>query len=174
MTAYGTEEIRDMIDKCLDRLVWILQFLMGIIILIMTISNVIQVFTRYFVSYQLMWVEDISSMGLYWIFALGMPMAWILSAHLDMNVFERYMSDAVKQFLWFLQQLCGIVCGVFLIIIANRCIRLNRGYVMSIIGFDESMRYIPLLAAGILLLIISGLMIASRLIKKKQGGEVGV
>lgn len=163
-----------MIDRCLDRLVWILQFLMGLIILIMTISNVIQVFTRYFISYQLMWVEDISSMGLYWIFALGMPMAWILGAHLDMNVFEQFMSRRFKRILWFLQQICGIICGAFLIIIANRCIRLNKGYVMSIVGFDESMRYVPLFVAGVLFLVISMMMIMSRLIKEKQGKEIDI
>ena len=48
--------------------------------------------------------------------------------------------------------LMGIILGIAYIIAGMRSISLNRGLVMSIIGFDEMWRYIPLVVCGVLLI----------------------
>ena len=161
-----------MLDKLLKGMVDILQVLMGLIILVMTVSNIIQIVTRYFISYQVMWVEDVSIFGLYWIFAFGMPMAWIIGAHLDMNAFENLMSAGFKRFLWLIQQIVGIGAGIGLIYTGKCCIDANKGFIMSIIGVDEMWRYVPLVVAGVLLLIAIALLLAKAIVDKSQGKEL--
>ena len=148
-----------MVDKILDGIVKTIQILLGIVILIMAGANVIQVVTRYFVSVQVMWVEDVSMLGLYWIFGLGTPMCWVLRKHLNMNAFEMKMSPKVRLALWILQNIVGVACGVGIIYLGAKCIEINSGFVMSTIGFDEAFRYYPLVACGILMIVVCILLL---------------
>lgn len=148
-----------MVDKILDGIVKTIQIILGIIILIMAGANVIQVITRYFVSVQVMWVEDVSMLGLYWIFGLGTPMCWVLRKHLNMNAFEMKMSPKVRLALWILQNIVGIACGVGIIYLGAKCIEINAGFIMSTIGFDEAFRYYPLVACGILMIVVCVLLL---------------
>ena len=148
-----------MVDKILDGIVKTIQIILGIIILIMAGANVIQVITRYFVSVQVMWGEDVSMLGLYWIFGLGTPMCWVLRKHLNMNAFEMKMSPKVRLALWILQNIVGIACGVGIIYLGAKCIEINAGFIMSTIGFDEAFRYYPLVACGILMIVVCVLLL---------------
>ena len=148
-----------MVDKILDGIVKTIQIILGIIILIMAGANVIQVITRYFVSVQVMWVEDVSMLGLYWIFGLGTPMCWVLRKHLNMNAFEMKMSPKVRLALWILQNIVGIARGVGIIYLGAKCIEINAGFIMSTIGFDEAFRYYPLVACGILMIVVCVLLL---------------
>ncbi len=148
-----------MVDKILDGIVKTIQVILGIVILIMAGANVIQVVTRYFVSVQVMWVEDVSMLGLYWIFGLGTPMCWVLRKHLNMNAFEMKMSPKVRLALWILQNIVGVAGGIGIIYLGAKCIEINSGFVMSTIGFDEAFRYYPLVACGILMIVVCILLL---------------
>lgn len=160
-----------MTDKILEKFVTLIQIALGIVILIMAGANVIQVITRYFVSVQVLWVEDVSMMGLYWIFGLGTPMCWIIKQHLNMNAFELKMPKTVRKILWIIQNVIGVICGVGLLILGEKCIRINKGFVMSTIGFDESFRYYPLVVCGVLMVVVCILLLiqAAHDWKKEEG-----
>lgn len=157
------------INKFLDGFVVTIQLVMSVIIIIMTLSNVLQVCTRYFISYQVMWVEDISILGLYWLFALGTPMAWILGKHLDMNAFEGFMSKQLKIFLWYLMQIVGFLGGIALVIIGSKSYQMNNGFVMSVVGFDESFRYVPLMVCGALMTFVCLILVIRAVMLQKEG-----
>ncbi len=157
-----------MVDKILNRFVSVIQVILGFVILIMAAANVIQVVTRYFVSIQVTWVEDVSLLGLYWIFGLGTPMCWIIKQHLNMNAFEEKMSPKLKEVLWVVQNVIGLLAGAGLIKIGLRCIKINSGFVMSAIGFDESFRYYPLIVCGILMILVCALILIKCFKKGKE------
>lgn len=148
-----------MVDTILDGFVKTIQILLGLIILIMAGSNVIQVITRYFISVQVMWVEDVSMLGLYWIFGLGTPMCWVLRKHLNMNALEMKLSPKVRLALWIAQNIVGVAGGAGLIYLGAKCIEINAGFIMSTIGFDEAFRYYPLIACGVLTIFVSVLLL---------------
>lgn len=125
---------------------------MGLILLAMILANFVQMVTRYFISVTVVWVEDFSVLGLYWLFSLGVPMAWLVGAHMEMNILEKVMSDAFKRVILYLTQAAGIAIGVLFIRAGKRAFVLNKGRVMSIMGFDEMWRYIPLIVCGILMI----------------------
>ena len=147
------------IDRILNLLIKASQLILGVVIFVMAMANVIQVVTRYMVSVQVLWVEDVSMMGLYWIFALGTPMCWILKQHLNMNAFEQKMSAKVRQILWAVQNVIGLAGGLGLIYLGRRCMRVNKGFVMSAIGFDEGLRYLPLVVGGAFLAAVCVLLL---------------
>ena len=128
------------------------QILLGIVIFVMIFSNFIQMLTRYFINMTVVWVEDVSVLGLYWLFGLGVPMAWLMGAHMEMNILDKFMSDKFKLVVSYITQGLGIALGVLYIVAGARSISLNKGYVMSIVGFDEMWRYIPIVVCGVLLI----------------------
>lgn len=131
----------------------VMQFIMGVILLAMILANFIQMLTRYFISMTVVWVEDFSVLGLYWIFALGVPMAWLVGAHMEMNVLEKVMSAKFKKVISYLVQVAGVGVGILFIRCGLRAITLNKGRVMSIMGFDEMWRYVPLVVCGVLTIV---------------------
>lgn len=149
--------------------VFILQFLMGAILAVMIGANVLQLLTRYFISYVLTWVEDLSVLCLYWMCALGTPMAWLLGAHVTMNVSDAIISKKIQECIWVIIQILGAIFGCGLAVVGIRCAKLNAGYVMSAMGFDEMWRYIPFACCGILLTFCAVLLLVQYVIDKKQG-----
>lgn len=128
------------------------QIILGAVIFVMIFSNFVQMITRYFINMTVVWVEDVSVLGLYWLFGLGVPMAWLMGAHMEMNILEKFMNDRFKLVISYITQGLGIALGVLYIVAGARSISLNKGYVMSIVGFDEMWRYIPIVVCGVLLI----------------------
>ena len=139
-------------EKIRKTIVLIIQFILGILVFAMIAANFFQMVTRYFINMTVTWVEDFSVLGLYWLFGLGVPMAWLISQHMEMNILENVLSDKAKKVISYIVQFMGIILGIAYIIAGMRSISLNRGLVMSIIGFDEMWRYIPLVVCGVLLI----------------------
>ena len=139
-------------EKVRNKIVFVLQLVMGLILLAMIVANFVQMVTRYFISVTVVWVEDFSVLGLYWLFSLGVPMAWLIGAHMEMNILEKAMSDKFKRVIQYLTQIAGIAIGILFIRCGKRAFDLNKGRVMSIMGFDEKWRYIPLIVCGVLMI----------------------
>ena len=163
-------------EKVRNKIVFVLQLAMGLILLAMIVTNFVQMVTRYFISVTVVWVEDFSVLGLYWLFSLGVPMAWLIGAHMEMNILEKVMSDKFKRVIQYFTQVAGIAIGVLFIRAGMRAILLNKGRVMSIMGFDEMWRYVPLVVGGYLLIACvvfhTVSMVLSDLNKKKNNVEV--
>lgn len=140
-------------DKVRDKIVYVIELVLGVLIAAMIATNFIQMLTRYFINMTVTWVEDFSVLGLYWCFALGTPMAWLLSAHMEMNILDKILPKTFKRVLAYLTQVAGFCVAILFIRAGMRSIKLNKGYVMSIIGFDEMWRYIPVVVCGVLLIL---------------------
>lgn len=132
-----------------------IELILGLLIGVMIIVNFIQMLTRYFINISVSWVEDFSILGLYWLFGLGVPLAWIAGGHMEMNILENLMSRKFKLVISYITQVFGVVMGVVYIVTGMRSLMLNKGYVMSIMGFDEMWRYVPVVVCGVLLILAS-------------------
>ena len=165
-------------EKIKKNIVLVLQFIMGIILLAMIITNFIQMVTRYFVNVTVVWVEDFSVLGLYWLFALGVPMAWLIGAHMEMNILEKVLSAKFKEVISYLVQVAGVYFGVLFVRAGMRALKLNKGYIMSIMGFDEMWRYVPLIVCGFLLIFAAVFVTVEKILhavsQKKNKTEVKV
>ena len=119
----------------------------------MVMMNILQVVTRYFVSVTILWVEDVSIVCMSWMVAAAVPLLWLMKAHMVMDVADSFLPKKVLKIFDMLLQFIGIGIGIGLVYVSCICIRVNRGFVVSVAGFDEMWRYVPLLFCGIFLTV---------------------
>lgn len=133
----------------------ILLYLVGI--------NVVQIVTRYFVSVVITWIEDVSILGILWIAALGVPYAWFKGDHLEMDITEKIYPQWLKTGFWWLCQVVCLVAAVNLVQMGLYNMRLNKGVMATAMGYDESLRYLPLVVCGCILGLACVVKIAEKI-----------
>lgn len=152
----------------------ILQTLIAVILGVMVIFMCLQVATRYFVSVQVTWVEDICVLCMQWIAGMGIPLAWFRGTHLTMDITDKIYSEKVKRFFYIALQIVALYAAIRLILLGFYNFRLNRGFKESGVGYDESFRYVPLIICGFLLTVATSfkvIEICFQFIEKKKGKE---
>ena len=156
------------------KIVVVIQSILAVDVFALILSNFLQMLARYFFSFTVYWVEDISILGLYWVFGLGTPMAWLMGQHMEMDLISKRMSPTFQMVLNYIIQVVGIVFGICFIAFGRKSIRINKGFVMSIVGFDEMWRYVPVVVCGVLLTISAILNIIDLTIDKIKAKEVQI
>lgn len=141
----------------------VIEVSIGIILFVLVGINVLQVVTRYFVAVTITWVEDLSVIGIQWIAALGVPLAWFRKTHLEMDITDKIYSASVKKILWWFMQVVCVFAAIQLISMGLYTMKLNMGFVASAVGYDESLRYVPLVLCGGLLTLAAVFKIVEEL-----------
>lgn len=136
--------------------------IIAIILLGLVGINVVQVATRYFISVTVTWVEDISILGILWIAAIGVPVAWFKGQHLIMDITDKFYASWLKEACWWILQIVGAISSYSLIDMGIYTMELNRGFIATAVGYDEALRYLPLAVCGVLL----GLAVLFSIIEK--------
>ncbi len=154
------------IKKCEKVICLILQIIIGAILVGLVGINVLQIITRYFVSKVITWTEDVSILGILWIAALGVPYAWFKGEHLEMDVTDRIYSEKMKTILWWVCQFVCVVASIKLVQLGLYNCKLNVGVKATALGYDESLRYLPLIICGVLLGLASVFKIAEGILAK--------
>lgn len=72
---------------------------------------------------------------------------------MEMNILENFMTRKFKLVISYITQVLGVGMGIVYIVTGMRSLILNKGYVMSIMGFDEMWRYVPVVVCGVLLIL---------------------
>lgn len=154
------------------KLCFCLKAFIGVILLFLVGINVVQVITRYAVNVIITWVEEISILGIIWIAAVGVPLAWFTRSHLEMDITDRVYSEGVKKALWWLVQVVCVAASIALIRVGFYAARVNKGLTVSLVGYDESFRYLPLIVCGFLLLAAAVFKMAEEYLSMttKKGG----
>lgn len=145
--------------------------LMGIVsflLVILVVLATVQVVTRYFVSVQVIWIEEVSIYLVTWIAALGIPGMWLRQGHIKMDVLNFVLPARALRVMDYFMNLIACAAAVGVIRVGITTIRVNKGYVLSVIRMDEGVRYYPVLAAGILLLI-SCIIVLLAMIEEDRG-----
>lgn len=162
--------------KKIEKLIcMLLSVVMGIILAILVSINVTQVVTRYFVDVIVTWIEDVSILGIQWITALGVPLAWFYGSHLEMDITDHIYSERMKKFFWWLCQVICLIASVKLIQLGFYNMELNYGAKATGLGYDESLRYLPLVVCGVFLCLAAAFKILENiwphLDRKSREGE---
>lgn len=119
--------------------------------------NFTQMITRYFIAVTFTWAEEVSIMTVIYTAAIGAPWATLRRKHLKMDAAAKLLSPTVKKVTFWIEHLLIIAMGVILLIVGIKTVAVNSGYKVSILQFDEGVRYVPLILMGALL-IISGVI----------------
>jgi TRAP-type C4-dicarboxylate transport system permease small subunit len=141
-----------MLDRIENKICFCLKVLMAALLFVMVLINVLQVTTRYFISMTITWVEEFSILGIIWMAALGIPLAWFAQSHLSMDITARIYPEWLKKALWWLCQIVCVVASIGFIVVGMSAYKINKGLIASMEGYDEAVRYVPLIVCGFLLL----------------------
>lgn len=161
-----------MINKIEDRLCLILQILIAVILTVLICLNVVQVVTRYFISVVIVWLEEATVLGIYWMAAFGMPLLTLKNEHLLMDISGRILPKPVKFAVEWLIMLASLGAGAGFMVVGSKAYTVNMGYRSSILGFDESFRYVPLVVCGALMIVAAVFRVIHAVEKMRRGEEI--
>lgn len=152
-----------MIEK-IETLVFRICLVISVVLLItITLFALMQVIGRYIFHNTFFWVEEITGIILGWMFALGAPMLWIKRDHIKMDAIDRFFSAKTRKVWDAAIDVIAIFIGIIFCIGGIRALKLNTGYSISMLRYDESLRYYFVPVFGILLAFTALLSFFKRL-----------
>ncbi len=141
----------------------------AVICMIILLTYLGNVCIRYFTKWAFKYTEDITVIGMLWIMCLGLSVGWINREHLVINVIDKFLHARGMKILNLFLDILGVVGGIVITYFSFLSKKFNTGFVQSVIGFDESFRYWPLIVGGILLSITSLASVVSTVLVWKEG-----
>ena len=154
-----------------NRLCFVYQVLCAILLVAMVGINVTQVLCRYFISFSFIWAEDLSTYMLHWVVTFSIPMCWMLKNHMVMDVADSIFPKKVMRFFALLQEFVGLAFGIYMAHRGFFAAKVNKGYVLSILKYDEMWKYIPYGIMGILLFIAAAINLSEYYLQRKASGK---
>ena len=129
--------------------------LCALMLITITIFALVQVFGRYVFHSTIFWIEEVTGIILGWLFALGAPMVWIRKDHIKMDAIDRFLSPKARK-IWDIVIDC-IACFIGVVFLCGglSALRLNTGYSISMLRYDESLRYYFVPVFGTLLAFVA-------------------
>lgn len=156
-----------MINNLKSRAVFYLKLPIAACLVGMVGINILQVVTRYFVAVTITWAEDITIYALHWVVAFSIPLLWITKDHMIMDIVDMWFSAKLLRVLDVVIQCIGIVVGTALVQKSWTAAMVNKGYVLSPLGYDEMWKYIPYVVGGVLLIAAAVLNLAETAARRK-------
>ena len=162
-----------MLKKVSDGISLTLQSLIAAMLFGLVAINVLQVFTRYVFDIIVLWVEDVSTLSLCYMVSFGIPWLWLKKQHIFMDVLDIVVPERIIGIMKDAIEVIGFFSGLVLIYIAYVTINVNSGYIYSVLRYDEKLRYIPLMIAGVGLTVAALINIVLRVqeIRKEKNKD---
>ena len=160
------------IMKIRDFLCLVIQSLIAAALFFLTAANIYQVAARYAFGATQLWVEDVSVLIMLWMAGLGIGWLWMKHEHLNMDVASFILKKNVIKVFDVVLEIAGLFFGSLLAYYGAVGVRVNTGFSMSILGFDENMRYIPIFVAG-LMIVIGSIFRLIEIVESRKNKEIG-
>ncbi len=161
--------MRKALQKINDGICKVSGCIIALIILGLIVLNFTQLVTRYFVSVTFTWAEEVSVLSLIYAAAIGAPWVTLKRAHLKMDAADKLIPLPLKKVAYWVQHLLIFTTGVIFIVAGCITVDRNQGYVLSILGFDEAIRYIPIVLEGVLLVVAEIITFLEDILDLKAG-----
>lgn len=157
---------KTMITKLLDIIQRVLYSVIGLLVLLMIVSNVLQVFYRYVLHAALRWPEEVSIFAMMWVTMLGGAVLSRRGAHISMDfIMARLSGKSKRTLLGIIFALC-LLFYVPMVYYGYKFSALTWGYVSPSTKLSMGMLY-SAVPVGFFLMIIFTLEAASVDLKRK-------
>ena len=157
-----------MIKKLKRQLCRIFAVSSSAILIAITSMAFLQVLGRYVFKHTFFWVEEISVMGVAWMAAIGVPWMWLERGHIAVDALDSLLSDRARAVLDVVIHIAAAAVGIILLYSGLKAIRLNSGFVLSVLKFDESVRYYYIPFMGVMLTVSSAINL---ILRGGKGGD---
>ncbi len=136
---------------------WLLERLIGALVLFMVALAFMQVVLRYGFSAAILWVEEISVMALIWLAWLGITYLWLSRSHIAVDLLPTLLPPAGERRLRLAIELLGLLAGATLAFISLETLEMYADMDLGSLEIDASLKYIPVTAGGVGLALAAAL-----------------
>lgn len=139
-----------------------------LLLVTITIFALMQVGGRYLFRRTFFWVEDVSALILGGMVAFGVPWVWLLSDHIAVDMIDAVLPKTVRAVWDNVIQFIAIGVGAVLIRSGLGGVRQNMGFSISMLRYDESIKFYFVVVLGILLIFAACLTLLLRFQEGRQ------
>ena len=143
--------------------------LCAIICWVILLSFALQVICRYLLNASFFFTEDVTVIGMLWIMAVGISIGTLHHDHFLINVIYSLLSNKGLARLQFIIDILLTLFGVGMVYFGNLSLQANKGFTQSMLGFDESFRYLPVVVGGVLTILAGIECIIEQILAWKHG-----
>ena len=147
--------------------------LAAVIILFMTFLGVYQLVFRYLEGHTLIWASDVSVFCITTVAGLVLPPLWLDHDHLTMDLISQRLSPHSNYLLDCFIDAVGCLMSIALARAGYLAVVQHKGYVTSILRYDDSLKYVFVLYAGVMLTVTTTMTLIERIIKHRRRMENG-
>lgn len=127
--------------------------LCAVICWVILLINVFQVLFRYLFKIAFVFTEDVTVIGMLWIMSLGISIGTLHHEHLMINIIDTIVSEKVLNVIKFVVDIVLVFFGFGMIFFGRLSLLANKGFTQSMLGFDESFRYLPVVVGGFFVIL---------------------
>lgn len=143
-----------------------------VILIIITTLALMQVCGRYIFHHTFFWVEEITTMLIGWIVALGTPALWLKNEHIAMDALLAFLPKKAIRIWDMVIQVFAMGTGGVLFAAGMKALRLNSGYSISMLRYDESVKFIFVPVLGALLTVCAALVFVQLIMSGKCSSDM--
>lgn len=123
---------------------------------------VLQVLLRYVFASPLMWVEEVSVMIMLWMTWLGISFLWLTKSHIVVDLLTNQLSLSMQKALGSLVDILALSAAGILFVVSQETLRTLAGLELDSLALDLAIKYYPLPAGAVLLVLVAVLNLWSR------------
>ncbi len=137
----------------------VLQMMLACLLAGLIALEVMQVLLRYFLSGGLVWGRDVSTLMLFSIAWLGLPLGWLKGAHIAVDLLPRLQVGR-----WALRVLINLVALAFAFVLFVFTLRAYDAFTfieLPSLGVAASIKFVPIIVGTVLLFVAAALNLLS-------------
>ncbi len=157
-----------MLSKIKNGICLVCKITITVILVAVTGITVFQVFSRYLFKQYHFALEELSVIALIYAVGFGVPWMWLERGHISMDAIDNILTEKGKRILTLIINILALFTGVCLTYSGAKAVKVNRHFVYTTLGIDESLRYVPLVIMGSML-IVSAIIV---MIEDARGNKV--
>ena len=142
MTIEKIQKVKDLYTKAMVSFC-------AVICWIILLINVFQVLFRYLFKIGFVFTEDVTVIGMLWIMSVGISIGTLHHEHMMINVIDSIVSPKVLDVIKFIVDIILVFFGIGMVYFGRLSLVANKGFTQSMLGFDESFRYLPVVVGGV-------------------------
>lgn len=148
-----------MLEKTKKIICTVCKIIITIILVGVTGITIFQVFSRYIFKHYFYPLEELSVIALIYAVGFGVPWMWLEREHISMDAIDNILTEKGKKILTFIINLIALFVGGCLTYSGIKAVRVNHNFVYTTLGIDESLRYVPLVIMGFMLIVSAVIVI---------------
>jgi TRAP-type C4-dicarboxylate transport system permease small subunit len=136
---------------------------LGVCVMILAGFAVLQVILRYVFNSPLMWIEEISVMIMLWMTWLGITLLWLTKSHIVVDLLTNQLSRPLQRALASLVDIIAVLAAGTLFVASQETLRTLAGLEFDSLAIDLAIKYYPVPAGAVGMLLAALLNLWSRL-----------